>query len=138
MLQNLLSKARKTRRKKRRSDSRYRPVVEGLEQRRVLSAVSFAAPVLEPLDSEPRAVVSADLDGDGHVDLATANDFGSVSILWNTGDGGFAAANDQAVASRARSLTASDFDGDGDIDLATAHYKSIQVDNERLCVTEQW
>src|SRR5207244_9145864 len=72
----------------------------------------------------PAAVVAADLNGDGHLDLATANG-DSVSILFGDGFGGFGAPSlipypsgpdgaDQAI-----NIAAGDLDNDGDIDLAT-------------------
>jgi hypothetical protein len=72
----------------------------------------------------PAAVVAADLNGDGHLDLATANG-DSVSILLGDGMGGFGAPSlipypsgpdgaDQAI-----NIAAGDLDNDGDIDLAT-------------------
>ena len=44
------------------------------------------------IDASPSAIVAADLDGDGNVDLAVTNTFtASVSVLLGDGDGGFAA-----------------------------------------------
>src|SRR5690606_40308194 len=59
-------------------------------------------------------------DGDGHLDLVTANnDGGSVSILRNRGDGTFHAARNYPIAADfPYSLAAGDLDGDGDVDLA--------------------
>ena len=70
---------------------------------------------------------SADFNGDGSPDLATANTVGSVSVLLGNGNGGFAAPNDFATGSGPRSVTSADFDGDGDPDLAIANYESDTV-----------
>ncbi|MGA2231223.1 MAG: VCBS repeat-containing protein, partial [Tepidisphaeraceae bacterium] len=67
-------------------------VVESLEQRRLLSGVSFAAAVNYPVGGAPDAVQRADLNGDGKLDLISANINGTVSVLLGNGDGTFQAA----------------------------------------------
>jgi hypothetical protein len=70
----------------------------------------------------PRAVTAADFDGDGKVDLATANiDADSISVLAGNGDGTFRAATDYAVGSRPHAIVSGDFNGDGRIDLAAGN-----------------
>ena len=70
----------------------------------------------------PRYVLAADLNGDGHLDLAVANrNSHYVSVLLNDGDGTFAAQVTYAVGSYPLYLFAADLDGDGDIDLAVAN-----------------
>ncbi len=45
-----------------------------------------------PAQSSPFAIVASDIDGDGHLDLVTANRFGdNLSVLLGDGDGNFAA-----------------------------------------------
>ncbi len=66
---------------------------------------SFDAPVSVTAGARPVAVIDADFNGDGHPDLAVANegdaDFGhrngGVSVLINNGDGSFAAPVDLRV-----------------------------------------
>ncbi|MGB7970935.1 MAG: FG-GAP-like repeat-containing protein, partial [Candidatus Deferrimicrobiaceae bacterium] len=74
-------------------------------------------------DAEPEAVIAADFDGNGSLDLAVANFPGtSVSILLNNGFGRFSAAapvTDQI--DRPYSLAADDLDGDGDTDLVVGN-----------------
>jgi len=73
--------------------------------------------------ANPYSVFSADLDGDGDLDLATAN-YGSntVSVLLNNGDGTFQAKIDYATSGYPISVFSADLDGDGYPDLAAANY----------------
>ncbi len=83
---------------------------------------TFAAPTNLTVGTDPMDVVLADLDGDGDLDIATAN-FGSgnVSVLLNNGNGTFATAQNYTAGTNSRALTAADLDGDGDVDLAVAN-----------------
>jgi len=78
--------------------------------------------------SAPSSVYAADLDGDGDLDLATANESsGSVSVLLGNGDGTFAAQTTYTVGDSPGPVFAADLDGDGDLDLATANSGSNNV-----------
>lgn len=88
-------------------------------------AASFGAPVSLPVDGAPIAVVAADVDDDGALDLITANQSGSsgptLSILLGHGNGSFA--NDERISINGQhfilsALAAADFDGDGLADIA--------------------
>lgn len=60
-----------------------------------------------------------DLDGDGHLDLAIASDFGTSKLFWNDGDGTFTeggAAAGVATDENGMGSTLGDADGDGDLD----------------------
>ncbi|MEL7038787.1 MAG: FG-GAP-like repeat-containing protein, partial [Cyanobacteria bacterium J06592_8] len=75
-----------------------------------------------------RDVVAADLDGDGDVDLATANDVeGTVSVLINFGNIIFSDPIKYDVGDRPVSIIADDLDGDGTVDLATTDFGSDTV-----------
>ncbi len=70
-------------------------------------------------DAHPVAIVAADFNGDGSIDIATANANGnSVSILLNNGNGSFSDASRFGNGTAPQSLVAGDFDGNGTIDLA--------------------
>src|SRR5690606_1432394 len=66
-------------------------------------------------------IAAADFDGDGAVDLATANGgSGDVSILRNRGDGSFAPEQRYPAAAEARTILPADVDGNGTVDLIVA------------------
>ena len=68
-----------------------------------------------------RSVFCADLDGDGDLDLAAANENNAnVSILKNNGDGTFQSAINYGVGTSPVSVFCADLDGDGDFDLAVS------------------
>jgi hypothetical protein len=80
---------------------------------------SFGRPNNFAAGPAPWAVVAADFNRDGRLDLAVGNDdSSSVSILLGDGAGGFAAASNFPAVVRPRSLAAGDFNGDGKPDLA--------------------
>ncbi len=81
-------------------------------------------------NSHPESIISADFNGDGKADLATANSYGngSVSILLGDGTGHFGAATSyNMVGDYPIFIISSDFNGDGKIDLATVNNTSNNV-----------
>lgn len=76
------------------------------------------------------ALLAADLDNDGALDLVTAGyhpDFGSGPLVWqNDGNGNFSAAASCATGSfTSRAIAVADLDNDGALDLVTADYASV-------------
>jgi FG-GAP-like repeat len=70
-------------------------------------------------------ILAADLDGDGHIDLATSNQDGSATVLWGNGDGTFNTPVSYDVKGHlafgnAEWLAAADFNGDGALDLVVS------------------
>jgi hypothetical protein len=82
--------------------------------------VTVAAGVAIPVDSAwGFASALRDLDGDGHLDLAIAADFGTSKLFWNDGDGTFSeggAAAGVATDENGMGSSFGDVDGDGDLD----------------------
>ncbi len=79
---------------------------------------SFAPAVQYAAGPHAYSVTSADVDGDGDVDLAVANLFdGTVSVLFNEGNGTFAAPVPHNVGTDAYYVTIADLNGDGRPDL---------------------
>ncbi len=78
-------------------------------------AQSLAAP------NRPQALAVGDFNGDGALDLVTANDTaGSVSVFLGNGDGSFQPDRTFAAGSYPHGVTVGDFNGDGIADLAVA------------------
>jgi len=69
----------------------------------------------------PGALVAADLNGDGKIDIAVANLSNSISILIGNGDGTFQAAANYPSAGAPAFLAVSDLNGDKIPDLVVTH-----------------
>ncbi|MBL8768694.1 MAG: VCBS repeat-containing protein [Planctomycetes bacterium] len=68
-------------------------------------------------------MASADLNGDGHLDLAIAGDAG-VSIVLADGDGGFVMTSTIAAGATPISIAIADLEGDGDLDIVVGNQPS--------------
>ena len=79
-----------------------------------------------PVGNVPDSVVAGDFNGDGHLDLAVANEIdNTVSVLLGNGDGTFQPQVTYAVGARPDAIVAGDFTGDGRTDLAVANEGSL-------------
>jgi hypothetical protein len=113
------------RRPNRRRPPASRLCLETLEDRCLLSfnpAVSYAAGI------NPQAVLTADFNGDGRLDLAVANySSNTVSILLGNANGTFQPAQNFATGAGPQSVAVGDFNADGKLDLATANSGDVSV-----------
>src|SRR5438067_672618 len=98
--------------------------VERLEDRSVPAFLAAPEVPVGPSGgdrSEPDAIVKADFNGDGRLDLASVSGgFGHLNINLNNGDGTFATPVNYATGFCAAKVVAADFNKDGILDLAVA------------------
>jgi VCBS repeat-containing protein len=86
--------------------------------------VAFQGPVAVTTGAQdhPHSVALGDLDGDGILDIAVANEnAGTVSVLLGNGNGTFGGASVVGMGSRPETLALGDFNGDGMLDMAVAN-----------------
>lgn len=89
-------------------------------------------PFIQPVGDVPRSLTAADLDGDGVVDLATANGHSDdVTFLRGEGDGSVGPPIPSLAGEDPDQIAHGDFDGDGVLDLATTHFASDVVSTMR-------
>ena len=70
------------------------------------------------------AISAADIDGDGHIDIAVSNVLGNdIGVYYGKGDGTLAPQQVRyGVQNGAQDMTLADFNGDGSVDIAAAGY----------------
>jgi ankyrin repeat protein len=75
-----------------------------------------------------RCLILADINGDGLLDIATANSAAdTVSVLLARPEGGFAPAYQTPVGRKPRVVAAADVNGDGKLDLVVTNSGSDDV-----------
>lgn len=112
----LCSRTQNQRSRRDRCSDRRRPqmrrlLVEGLEDRRLMTFTPAGSYVI---NATPSVIATADFNNDGNLDLATCANAvtGSVSVLLGNGAGGFGAAQRTIVGSQLSSLLVADFNND--------------------------
>jgi hypothetical protein len=89
---------------------------------------TFQAPRNFYTGGTPCSVAVGDVNGDGHLDIAVANDHGNnVTVLLGNGDGTFPATRNFPVGRAPVSVAVGDFNRDGVPDLVTANSGSDNV-----------
>ena len=93
------------------------------------SAVEFGTAKNYPVGMNAKAIVVADFNNDGKLDIAVANSSSNnVSILLGNGDGTFQATrNFDAGGTSGSSLAAADFNGDGKLDVVVGIPANVQL-----------
>jgi PKD repeat protein len=93
-----------------------------------IRVLSFTKRPSQPVGRQPVAVVAADLDGDGRLDLAVANIASNdISILIQQPDGAFDQLGNIPVRHAPSSLVVADFDDDGIPDIASGSFETGEV-----------
>ena len=89
----------------------------------------FGAPAFFATGHSARSVAVGDLNGDGSLDVVTANSDSSntVSVLLGTGAGSFGAPATSATGDMPVWVTVRDINGDGKQDVVTANYGSSDI-----------
>jgi hypothetical protein len=121
--------SRQTSRRMRRSAQRINPSqLQSLESLEVRQLLTFNLAVNYSMAAGLQDVVTADFNGDGRVDIATAN-FSShnVSVILGNANGTFQPAQSSPTGYNPLSAAVGDFNEDGKLDIATANGGDVSV-----------
>ncbi len=89
---------------------------------------SFQMPIYYPVGLDPSQVISADLNGDGKLDIATSDSNNAeIAVMLGNGNGTFQNSSFLLVGDTPNSLTASDLNNDGKLDLASTSATNAAV-----------
>jgi len=89
---------------------------------------SFVARMDFPVGQQPVAIATGDFNGDGKLDIVTANGSSNdVSVLLGNGDGTFQTAIDYPVDAQPGVVIVGDFNNDGKPDILTGNQVSISL-----------
>jgi hypothetical protein len=80
---------------------------------------TFGAAQSYTVGGSPTAVALGDFNGDGKLDIVTANANSTMSVLLGQGNGTFAPAQNYAIGGPANSVAVADFNHDGQLDVVT-------------------
>jgi hypothetical protein len=81
-----------------------------------------------PFDARPnQSIAVGDLNGDGKLDLAVANEANVVGVLLGNGDGTFGSPATYGAGIYPGSVVVADFTGSGSLDIAVANSGSSNV-----------
>lgn len=82
---------------------------------------AFGGQLIFGVGTAPRSIATADVDGDGKLDLVVGSEsLPGVSILLNDGTGHFPGYRKLVLGASPTAVGAADFDGDGHTDIAVA------------------
>ncbi len=89
---------------------------------------TFTAPIIIHLDQSPASLTLDDINGDGNLDIVTANTANnSVSVVPGNGDGTFGTPVDLAAGNAPVSVATGDVNNDGGADILTANAGGVGV-----------